>query len=490
TSFGVPKLCYLLKHRGNAMPDALHDKALAVLDKARIALNGHRCTWGYTNIHLLNIAAKLMVADVMDDARMRAIACWDWEEWRNHTARLGMITEYNSPPYTRVQIDALAMILTTDAPEALLREVRAAMRHLITDAVLNYHPGVGMLTGPMSRAYEGNRRTGGNAGIYALLKRVLGTPGAEDEWGLWLGVPVGPEDLLPMGRDLALPRQTSESTPDFSRTNYLDKRFALGSVTGSARLFGHEVPFLLAYKNDTSKRCSIPVMVENRTNSVHGHWSQQHEGNLLTASVWLVETQPAFETQQRNDRRGSLTRLWSGQPGDLNRNADFQPGYRLELGAPDDVDLYTEEGKITPGGQIAEPVLIVRTRSVLAGFRFFGASGTPASLVIDAEEDGEMILHATAEKSGVRVSELETAVFCGMFMRVVDLSEVNDPMQLVREMSDAAIEVDVKDFGWNVRASASNAAWLDVAARTDVPSFYSADGKACTANQWSLSLSS
>lgn len=281
-SFIVPHLCYVLRHCEQRMPAELVKRLKESLPLCVSGLNAHRATWGYTNIALLNMASKLMIGDVLGDPRARKLAYWDWEEWRNHTVRLGTITEYNSLCYTTVQINAFAMMLTCNADPQFLHEVRGALRHLIAASVMDYHPGVGRITGPQSRAYPNDRRLRGASGMDTVLHFVLNTPEPADGCMLWLGVPLGPEDVLKCALNLPLPRVTRTATHGCSRFNYLGQDFALGSVSGRGHWIGNEAPFFLAYRS-RARRCGVPIMPYPQ--NAEGHFAAQREGRLLAATL-------------------------------------------------------------------------------------------------------------------------------------------------------------------------------------------------------------
>ncbi|PIY49437.1 MAG: hypothetical protein COZ05_00445 [Armatimonadetes bacterium CG_4_10_14_3_um_filter_59_10] len=486
-SFIAPCLCYVLRHRGDSMPDALKSGLREGLSLAIEGLNAHRATWEYTNIALLNMASKLLIGDVLDDPRARDLSYWDWEEWRNHSARLGAITEYNSVCYTYVQIHALAMMLTCNsASEQLLREVREAMRHLITAAVFDYHPAIGRITGPQSRAYEGDRRLRGHSAMDWVMHLTASAPEPQRRQPLWLGVPIGPEDVLPEAADLSLTRTTLASTQDFSRTNYLAPDFALGSISRGGVRFGHGVPFFLTYKS-ASSRCTIPIQT---TRPPAGHFSCQRGGTLLTGCTWLIDPNSDHDNLSPAWWKGRFTGLNTGRPHELVRDQQFAPEFVAELGIAEEIRLFDGDGKAISDidRQNLRGTVILETESVRVGLRFFTTDGSDARLVLSQDADGEMALTARGTREGVEVNPLETALFLGFLLHVSPRTSGVEVATLAQGVSALDISVEQSHRrGWKVSASLDGID-LKVNAPAHTGYFYSAHGAGVTPNQWAVSL--
>lgn len=487
-SFIAPCLCYLLKHRGDAMPGDLRRRLQRALALAVDGLNAHRATWEYTNIAVLNMASKLMIGDVLADSRARSLACWDWEEWRNHTARLGAIPEYNSLTYTAVQIHGLAMMLACAKPEKLICEARMAMRHLITAAVLDYHPGACLITGPQSRTSTHSRRYRGGTGMDTVLHFVLGTARPSGGCRMWLGAPIGPEDVLPHARDVRLPRTTKVSTHGHTRTNHLSRDYALGSSSGRAHWGGHSLPFLLAYRS-SSDRCTI-AFPEAHKNSADAHFSHQHQGSLLAGSLWLLARDAAHTRLADAWWEGTLSGLNTGRPDNLVVDRDFRPGFTIELGLRTAIRFFRSDGSEADplsGGQ-GEPVLAIQTESVAVGLRFFGPPDTSPTLALMEEDDGEVILRVAGTREGMPVSTAETASFCGFLLHVVPRSEHLDGSAFARRFADVEVSVRQQGWGWRLRAPALDGSDLEADVRAAPPCLYSVDDVPITANRWVQSL--
>ncbi|HEY3397898.1 MAG TPA: hypothetical protein VGM19_09610 [Armatimonadota bacterium] len=483
-SFLVPHLCYVLKHKCSEMPSALQARLGEALALAVNGLNAQRITWGYTNIALLSMASKMMISDVLDDPRAYKLACWDWEEWRNHTGRLTAITEYNSLTYTWVQVHALAMMLSCPADEVLLREVRMVMRQLITSVVVDYHPVIGRITGPQSRAYLNDRRYRGRSHMDAVLHYVLGTPLAQNS--VWLGAPIGPEDILPPGRNLSLPRTTRAATHGFSRTNYLAPDFALGAASGRAGWIGHEAPFFLAYRAE-SPRCTVPIATRPWP---HASYASLQDGLLLGGSVWLLDATGRPPTRKPDDWRGVMSGLNTGRPDDLLEDPTVRPGYVLELGLRGQVRVFGADGQeITDfTASLAGAALALETESVVVGLRFLCAGDSAPTLSLGEEEDGEIVLTVRGSREGRAASARETATFGAFLLDVQSRTPDSDPAAVARRMAAASIRVEEAPGAWQVAAPGRDNAELTLALPFTPDCFYSVDNEALTANQWAASL--
>jgi len=481
-SFIVPGLCYTLAHCADRLPPALAQDLRTCLARAVEGLNAHRATWGYTNIALLNMAAKLMIADVLDNSRARKIAYWDWEEWRNHTVRLATIPEYNSLSYTTVQIDALAMMLACKTCEAFQREVRNAMRHLIASVAADYHPAVGRVTGPQSRAYEADRRLRGHGAIDGVLHVVLGTPVSAAGFPLWLGVPIGPDDLRPEVRNLPLPRATSAENHGFRRFNYLAPDFALGSVSGRHHLYGQDVPFFVAFRAK-SPRCTV-AFLEQYPQRATAHFSDQREGALLAVSLFLLSTRAAPAQQDPQWWEGKLTELNTGRPGDLVDDPAFRPGYTVEIGRAGEVGVVNDSGQpLRPAAPISSPVLAVDAESVCIGMRFFSLRSAP-DLSLREDPDGEWVLDARGVRDGRDVSAVEHAAWCGCLLYVEPKGAGVTAAGLARRMASCRIDVTATDAGWRIHAPALDGSDLRVEINAAPPTLYAVPGWNVTPNAW------
>ncbi len=468
-SFIVPHLWYVHRHCAERMPQELLERLREGMRLSLEATNCHRCTVHYTNIVLLNLAVRLCVADALDWPRARAIAGWEWEEWRNAISRLGFIPEYNSPAYTAVQIDALAIMLACKAEPAMHDEIRRVMRHLITEAVANYHPAIGMVTGPQSR---GNYHHRGHTYLDTIYHFVLGAPEPTDGCHLWLGVPLTAEDLLPDVRPDSLPRLNENRGPDFRRLNYLAPDFAVGSVNGQCHITSHNTAFHVAFRTE-AEHCAFPI-VANEYALVERLFATQREGLLLGGAIWRIDpTAVALDDQ----RTGSFSGLNTGRPERLIRDPDFRPGFTVALGPAASLSMRGGDGQalaVKPG-EVPLQVLVVTTPSVHVGWRWFGIGDQRVQLV---DDEGCMTLAVSGSREGHAVNERETAVWSGFLLHVVPVDEMSAE-ELAASLTAAPVVVTADDEGWQVQAGAMSAT---VDARPAL--IYAVGDYRVTSNQW------
>jgi hypothetical protein len=476
-SFMIPQLWYVYKNRGSVMPKALKERMEKGFILASDAVNAHRGGHlNYTNIILLNLASRLCIADVMDMPRVRAVAGWEWEEWRNYILKIGFFPEYNAPGYTGVQIYALAIMLACKAPKTLHDEIRNVMRHLIADAVVNYHKKIGLVTGPQTRGHYGVK---GGSMLDTVFHFVMGTPEPSDGCHLWLGVPLTREDLLPHVRNLPIPRTNINHSPlGCSRMNYLDRDFTLGSVNVRNRICNPETPFFISYLS-RNPQCGIPFIPEGGS---AGHFSVQKKGKLVAASVWLLTS--ASNKSVSRSPLGRFSKLNTGVPHSIvGDDRSFKPGYTVIIGKAGTVKIYDEKGKgleVTRAEKrLKSPAILIETDSIYAGIRFFGAGPSVPVLTLVVDGSDNMVLKAESSNRGIRLNDLETAVSCGFGLEVVSVKDNKKrPSVLIPEVS--GLKED--RYGWTSTARFSDREQVVLEIDARQPLFYTAGDRWVTPN--------
>jgi len=296
-------------------------------------------------------------------------------------------------------------------------------------------------------------------------------------------VPIGPDDILPEARNAPIPRTTRVSSHGAIRVNRLEPDFALGSISGRCPNSTHGTQFLLAWRSK-NPRCAIPFLTDDR-NQPESHFSSQRNGSLLAASLWMVarETKTALPSEWW---KSGFSGLNTGRPDCLVRDADFRPGYTLELGARETVRLLGEGGPVAAAGEVSGSCLAVETETIIAAVRFFTAGG-PVAMRLE-EKDGELTLSVAGSREGIPVSRIETAAFCGFLLHVRPKKEITAEAAL-KAISAAVVTVTARADGWTLSGPAADGAPLaaDVPA---VPSvLYSVEGgERVTANLWAESF--
>ena len=142
----------LLRHGGKLSEQFKKDAAPHV--RAGIAaIRRHNVKVSYSNIYLKKMANLLMLGQAVGDADAVAEGKANFETWLAFTRTNG-VAEYDSPTYSPIQADCLALAhnLTTDAP--LKSRLKAAVDFYWADMAANYFAGRETMTGPASRDYN------------------------------------------------------------------------------------------------------------------------------------------------------------------------------------------------------------------------------------------------------------------------------------------------------------------------------------------------
>lgn len=239
--FGEALLDLRLSHP-ERLPDALRksvDRAIDVAARATLARTGRHADPGYTNIAVKGAALACLAGQISGDPELSKQAMEKLRGIAAYTERHGDFTEYNSPTYAWVTINAL-QILRQHSTDPETREIAQKLYHLAWEGVaLHYHAPSGQWTGPYSRTY------------FDLL-------GPENEFAKWLPrALLGPPDALSVPEGLrryfspdSLPRMVTrtyyraeEKTRGtmvngellgilpLAGTTYLTPEYALGSVS-------------------------------------------------------------------------------------------------------------------------------------------------------------------------------------------------------------------------------------------------------------------
>ncbi len=481
-AFIVPNLWYLYQHAGEKLPASLRERIQAALRRAYDGIQAHCCTFLYTNIVLLNQASLLCIADVLDWPRPRQVVGWAFEEWRNRIGHLGVLPEYNSLTYSAVDIHALAIMLACPAPEGLHAEVRALLRLLIAQALADYHPVIGRITGAQSRAYPADRRQRGHSCMDAILRLVLPhSHGCEQHFLAWLGVPIGMEDILPEARQLPLPRHVRAWGGGQSRLNYLGADFALASINGRGHWTGHALPFFLAYAS-SNRRCGLPILPREAA-KVEAHAADQQDGTLLGSCCWLKKRSGEDTTSNRN-----FSGLNTGTPDNL-LDASFRPGFFLELDGPEGrLELFDGNGDPAPTGRVPGDILLIRTDTLLVGLRFLSPSGAPR-LILAEDADGERALEAEGPGEALAINDLEAAVTLAFLLEVMPREAM--PIRAL----GAALQAGSWAFrpaavGWELSGRSPGGKALRVTIDAQPACFWDFPGSHLSANAWCHRLQS
>jgi hypothetical protein len=215
------------------------DRAIIVAARATLARTGRHADPGYTNIAVKGATLACLAGQLSDDPELKARALEKLRGIVAFTRHHGDFTEYNSPTYTWVAVNALQTLrqYTTDAETRAFAE---ELYHLAWEGIgLHYHAPSGQWTGPCSRAYFD--LLGPNNDFANTLPEALAAPPAAFSV---------PEDLRHLFLPASLPRTVVRSyflandPPSATTVNgellgilplvattYLTPGFAVGSIS-------------------------------------------------------------------------------------------------------------------------------------------------------------------------------------------------------------------------------------------------------------------
>jgi hypothetical protein len=484
-SFIVPALVHLLR-RGD-LPGDLAGRVEESLALAGEALLAHRATWGYTNIALLNIAGKLLIGSALNDDRQRRLAYWDWEEWRNHTARMGVINETFSNCYTLVQLEALAQMLTcADADPGFRGEVRQALRHLLTACVQDFHPGIGRVTGTQSRAYLHDRRDRRGCAMDTVWYLLWGQGHIDPAIAshLWMGAQIGTEDILPQGQNLTLPRTTQAGAPGYRRINYLDEQFTLGSTHCTNNLIGVTTAAAVGYEG-RSNHCLISFTPVPKA---QGYWGAQDRSDLLAAYTWL--SHPREQRDEEMLQIGEYSGLKTGRPTAVQLSERFRPGGFMELGPAKHVRVCDERSRpITAEGIIEGTAIALQYDRIRLFWRFFAPGGGAPSLSLEADATGELRLNVTLPPHGRPLEEGIDLSILGSWVAVEPITTGDDWADFIGRMARRACSATSVMPGWRLSLDGlERHSALQLAVAPSGRRFYGTDQQPVSPSRWGLSL--
>lgn len=195
--FGEALLDLRLAHP-ERLPNTLRDsvdQAIDVAARATLARTDRHADPGYTNIAIKGATLACLASQLSKSADLKASALAKLQGIVEYTHRHGDFTEYNSPTYTWVVVNALQTLrrYTTD-PE--IRSQAQKLYHLAWEGIaLHYHAPSGQWSGPCSRSYFD--LLGPENEFAKALPKAL--QASSDELSV-------PEDLCPLFSPSSLPR--------------------------------------------------------------------------------------------------------------------------------------------------------------------------------------------------------------------------------------------------------------------------------------------
>ena len=147
-----PVSVILLRH-GGKLSEPFKQEAPPHVRAAIAAIHRHIVPLRYSNIYLMKLANLLLLGQAIGDGEAVAEGKANFETWLAFTRTNG-VTEYDSPTYSPIQADCLALAHNLTSDPALKASLKAALDFYWADFAANYFAGRQTMTGPSSRNYN------------------------------------------------------------------------------------------------------------------------------------------------------------------------------------------------------------------------------------------------------------------------------------------------------------------------------------------------
>ncbi|NOS70984.1 MAG: hypothetical protein HOP33_13765 [Verrucomicrobia bacterium] len=147
-----PVAVILLRH-GGKLSGSFKQEAEPHVRAAIAAIRRHDVPLKYSNIYLMKLVNLLLLGQAIGDGEAVAEGRAKFESWLAFTRTNG-VTEYDSPTYSPIQADSLALAHNLTSDPALKARLKAVLDFYWADFAANYFPARQTMTGPASRNYN------------------------------------------------------------------------------------------------------------------------------------------------------------------------------------------------------------------------------------------------------------------------------------------------------------------------------------------------
>lgn len=147
-----PVSVILLRH-GDKLSASFKQDAEPHVRAAIAAIRRHKVLPKYSNIYLMQLVNLLLLGQAIGDREAVAAGRAQFETWRAFTRTNG-VTEYDSPTYSPIQADCLALAHNLVSDPELQARLKAVLDFYWADFAANYFGGQQTMTGPTSRNYN------------------------------------------------------------------------------------------------------------------------------------------------------------------------------------------------------------------------------------------------------------------------------------------------------------------------------------------------
>ena len=149
------EIIMILQRHEDKLPQDLRDALREALRRAAHRSRRYNPPVSATNIITKAVAVALIADDMLDIPEAREWGRKALRDLHAHTLDAGMPTEYNSPTYNRVSLEALAMLRALYSDEELSPLIEDLYRITWKELMLNYHPNLQLWVGNAARSYDG-----------------------------------------------------------------------------------------------------------------------------------------------------------------------------------------------------------------------------------------------------------------------------------------------------------------------------------------------
>jgi len=376
------------------LPKRTQRRMLRAFDALATYLIRSRTVVFYTNVFLLRLSGKLLLAGALDREELLRSARLDWSAFVDYTARHNL-SEYNAPTYNAVHVECLLSISRFAPWKRVRTQARAALEYVLALHCLHHHRPSRSSSGVMSRAY----RIGllNHVENSTLLNHALFGEPLPDGWAESAGPgPVlngaawsrdrytPPPHLRRMFADKAFPITIREQVTSFwgrdseprviRCTCHQTKTYSLASQYGVWANYGHYLPFHFTHAGPERRR-SIFFQHDSGRPLIDA-WFAQRGGTAVGAFFWGI---PDYET----------FRFWWNAP-------PFEAGLVCYLGDPKEMREFLVDGEPWDGRR--QPgigsTLVIRKAKVAVRLRLLRPpAGTRAPTVKLQRADGDAVMH-------------------------------------------------------------------------------------------------